>query len=109
MTGWTYAEVGSVTHAAEDSFTYGNNNPYSVPMSVTVNGTEYAFAGYCITLNSKLMVNVDGYNCTRFSTMNFSNWTKVPSIDSLPGANIRLWMNGYENVKSDSIYTPNHR
>ena len=106
--GWRYTEVGQVTHVSEEIFTYGNNNPYSVPMSVTVNGTEYSFAGNCITLNSKLMLNVDGYNCMPFSTTNFSNWTKCPTISQLSGANIRRWMNGHENVQSDSIYTPNH-
>lgn len=46
---FTYTSVGSVT-AVSGSFTYGNNCTFDVPMSVTVDGKEYTFTGYNITI-----------------------------------------------------------
>ena len=39
----------TVTSINSNKFTYGNHNTYDVPMSITVDGKEYSFAGYNIT------------------------------------------------------------
>lgn len=52
ITGKTVASVGS------ESFTYGNNCTYSVPMSIVVDGTTYSFAGYNVTLAPKYLLAV---------------------------------------------------
>jgi len=45
--------------------TYGNNNPYNAPTSVTVGETEYTFAGWNMTLMSKCGL-VAKYNDTLY-------------------------------------------
>lgn len=55
-----YEDIGKTVASIDGSFTYGNNNTYSVPMTVIVDGTEYTFCGYNITLNSKCRLYVDG-------------------------------------------------
>ena len=53
--------VGNVTNPL-GTFTYGNNNTYTVPTSITVNSTSYTFAGYNATVMSKygLAAKYDG-------------------------------------------------
>ena len=63
--------VGNVTKPS-GTFTYGNNNTYTVPTSITVNGTSYTFAGYNATVMSKcgLAAKYDGnlYISTQFAS-----------------------------------------
>ena len=42
--------VGTVSATGGTPFTYGNNNTYSIPGMITVDGTIYTFCGYNVTL-----------------------------------------------------------
>ena len=88
--GQTVVEVDSA------SFTYGNNCTWSVPMSITVDETEYAFAGYNVTLLCKyaLAAKKNGilYYYPRFdssrNTYGQNDWST---------SMLRTWMNGSDD------------
>ena len=48
----------NVRGVGSETFTYGNNCTYTVPKSITVNGTTYTFAGYNMTLAPKYLLPV---------------------------------------------------
>ena len=54
--------IETVDSFSENMFTYGNNNTYSVPETITVKGTDYTFCGYNVTLQSKYGLAVKYYN-----------------------------------------------
>ena len=75
--------------------TYGNNNPYNAPTSVSVGGKEYSFAGYNMTLMSKCGLVVK-YNDTlyvrsQFNSANRNDWS---------ASQMRTWMNGSSAVEN---------
>lgn len=49
---------GTITAVGEETFTYGNNCTYSVPMSITTSQGEYTFCGYNITLQSEALLGL---------------------------------------------------
>ena len=81
--------------------TYGNNNPYNAPTSVTVGGKEYSFAGYNMTLMSKCGVaakyNDALYVRSRFNSANRNDWS---------ASQMRTWMNGSSVVEGQEWYAP---
>ena len=58
----TYTSTGKTVASISGSFTYGNLNTYNVPASITVDGDEYTFAGYNLTLDSTGLLYIDTTN-----------------------------------------------
>lgn len=50
--------------------TYGNNNPYDCPQTITINGNVYAFCGYTVTLQSTNLLT-DKFNGTYTDLIQF--------------------------------------
>ena len=73
--------------------TYGNNCPYDAPTSLTVDGKEYTFAGWNMTLMSKcgLAAKYDNtlYVRSQFNSANRNDWS---------ASQMRTWMNGSSAV-----------
>lgn len=80
--------------------TYGNNNSYNAPTSVTVGGKEYSFAGYNMTLMFKfgLAAKFDNtlYVYSQFDSNGHSDWS---------ASQMRAWMNGSSAVENQRWQT----
>lgn len=83
--------------------TYGNNNPYNVPTSLSVGGKEYSFAGWNMTLMSKCGVAAKYDNTlyvkSQFNSANRNNWS---------ASQMRAWMNGSLAVENQQWQTSNN-
>lgn len=79
--------------------TYGNNNPYNAPTSVTVGGKGYSFAGWNMTLMSKCGLaakyNDTLYVRSQFNSNNHNDWS---------ASQMRTWMNGSSAVVDQEWY-----
>lgn len=86
----TETSSGSVESVGSEPFVYGNNCTYTVPTTVTVDGVEYTFAGYNMTIQSRYcLATQDGgtlYCLTQFDENDSSN--------AWPTSTLRSWMNG---------------
>lgn len=94
---WVAADLGNawtatgetVTSVGSETFTYGQTNSdwgttagpvtYSVPMSISISGTDYEFCSYTMTLNSRklLVSSTDGstkLDYGSFDPVNYSNY-----------------------------------
>ena len=54
----TETSSGIVASVGSEPFVYGNNCTYTVPTTVTVDGVEYTFAGYNMTIQSRYILAV---------------------------------------------------
>ena len=99
----TETSSGSVESVGSSTFVYGNNCTYTVPTTVTVDGVEYSFAGYNMTIQSRYcLATQDGgtlYYNTRFDKQGGSNaWST---------SELRSWMNGSSVVSGQRWYDIN--
>jgi hypothetical protein len=89
----------TVDSFSENMFTYGNNNKYSVPRTITIGETKYTFCGYNVTLQSKygLAAKYDGtlYTYVNFDSENHNDWRT---------SEIRTWLNGTDGVVKQKWY-----
>ena len=92
--------LGTVSAPGGTTFTYGNNNTYSVPETITVNGTIYTFCGYNVTLQSKygLVVKFDDslYKYSTFDSQDRNDWKT---------SDMRKWLNGMEAISTQTWFS----
>lgn len=88
---------GTITAVGGETFTYGNNRTYSVPMSITTTKGEYTFCGYNITLQSEALLGLEDDNGAMFHLMQFNPNENPTWSDS----HLRSWMNGKGPAYSD--------
>lgn len=95
--------VGDVENPS-GTFTYGNNNTYTVPASITVNGNQYSFCGYNVTIISKcgLAAKFEGnlYKFPQFRSKEKSNQNR----NDWKTSEIREWLNGTEAISTQKWY-----
>jgi hypothetical protein len=85
--------LGTVEESGGRPYTYGNNNTYSVPRTITASGTTYTFCGHNVTLQSNygLVAKYNGnlYTRAQFDSQNHNDWKT---------SEIRTWLNGTDGV-----------
>jgi hypothetical protein len=87
---------GTITAVGGETFTYGNNCTYSVPMSITTSKGEYTFCGYNITLQSESLLGLED-NGAMYHLMQFNPNQNPTWSDS----HLRSWLNGKGPAYSD--------
>lgn len=101
----TYTDTGkTVSACGTETFTYGNNCTYSVPTTITVDGTTYTFCGYNVTLNMRHVLGVKSgdavYYYSQFDTSDSSyNYGR----NDWSTSQVRYWLNDTET--NDSGWT----
>lgn len=78
--------------AASGTFTYGNYNTFSVPMKVTMNGKDYEFCGYTMTIQPQdLLTGAHPTNDDVATTTTINTYTTVqfdpPEAANAPAMN----------------------
>lgn len=100
----------TVKSVSTDKFTYGQTNSvwgtnadgattYSVPMSITIGDTVYAFCGYTMSLNSRYILSTSANGTTAitylaFDTENDNYWAE---------SDIRTWLNTSQGATENNL------
>ena len=85
----------TVTSINSNKFTYGNHNTYDVPMSITVDGKEYSFAGYNITFQTKHALKNGDCDYLQFNTYQYKANSSKANAAHWDESLLRKWLNNY--------------
>ena len=98
----TETSSGIVASVGSEPFVYGNNCTYTVPTTVTVDGVEYSFAGYNMTIQSRAIL-ITKYDGDIWNKIAFHRNT--PYRNDWASSEIRDWLNTNGTVASATWFT----
>lgn len=100
-----YTEVGTVDICGAGTYTYGNNNAFTVPDCVTYRGKTYEFAGSNATVMSKYGL-VAKYDGKIYAYPQFRSYEKTSQYRSnWSDSEMREWLNGSLPVRTQMWLT----